>query len=73
MRYDNNREVLALWKKDNGKVPLSFGERNKRNILPNLTYLEIDSLHKDLRFLDNQEAVFINAAHFSHMLLIISS
>lgn len=37
-----------------------------KEILPNLTYLDMDSLHKDLRFLDNQEAVFINTAYFSH-------
>ncbi|GAB6152920.1 hypothetical protein JCM17380_16700 [Desulfosporosinus burensis] len=37
-----------------------------KEILPNLTYLDMDNLHKDLRFLDNQEAVFINTAYFSH-------
>ena len=37
-----------------------------KEILPNITFLDMDSLHKDLRFLDNQEAVFINTAYLSH-------
>ncbi|MCB8817375.1 hypothetical protein [Desulfosporosinus shakirovi] len=37
-----------------------------KEILPNLIYLDMDNLHKDLRFLDNQEAVFVNTAYLSH-------
>lgn len=39
-----------------------------KDILPHFTYLNSDSIHRDFKFLDNQELVFINIDYISHAL-----
>lgn len=42
--------------------------RKIKDILPNCTYVDVESLNKDLKYLDKKEIVFVNTDYNSHSL-----
>lgn len=42
--------------------------RKVKEILPTYTYIDVESLHKDLKYLDKKEIVFVNTDYNSHSL-----
>jgi hypothetical protein len=52
------------------RVAVFGGHPNWRNklkeVLPNYTFIDVDSINRELTFVDNMDAVFVNYDHFNH-------